>query len=272
MAVETNPVKENLLIFIEDVCLTKGRVEILKNVSASANEGEVLALLGPNGAGKTSLLRLLSNELEPTSGTLRINDKPVSSYRPQELARMRGYLPQTASLSFGFRVVEVVELGRLPHPMEAGSSSSMNIVYQAMEYTGILHLAERNYTTLSGGEKQRVQLARVFAQIWEAPSSGKRVLLLDEPVAALDLMHQHTVLSTAAEFARKGTAVILVLHDLNMAAMYSDKALLLKGGEVVDYGVSADVLSVDNIRNTFRVEASLVQDPNWGRQIISTRL
>src|SRR5262249_44991737 len=162
-----------------------------------------------------TLLRLLTGEYTPDTGNIRLNGRHLREYAADELARVRGYLPQQSSLEFDFTASEVVMLGRSPHSRSGDGKREQALVEQALALTGAGALADRFYTTLSGGEQQRVHLARVFVQIWQAPANGSRLLLLDEPTSSLDLGHQHSILGAVRRFAREGTAVIMVLHDLN---------------------------------------------------------
>lgn len=260
------------MIDVEQIGLKKNGVTILEGVSVRAEAGEVLAVMGPNGAGKTSFLKVVSNEVSPTRGAIKLNGRSLELFKSKELALLRGYLPQKPSLKFGFRVADVVRLGRLPHGGENSTGLELAIAVRAMEETGVLHLASRDYTTLSGGEKQRVHLARIFAQIGGQDGGPERALLLDEPVAALDLMHQHSILASVARMARSGIAVIVVLHDINLAALYADKILLLNMGRVQSYGSSAEVLSCSNVEGTFKVETAVTGVTKWKQQFIATRL
>jgi iron complex transport system ATP-binding protein len=249
------------MIEAEALCYSRRGRALLNAVSCHVQPGEVLGIIGPNGAGKTTLLRLLTGEYAPDSGNVRLNGRGLRDYAPDELARVRGYLPQQSSLEFDFTASEVVMLGRSPHPRPAAGASERALVEQALALTGAAALAERFYTTLSGGEQQRVHLARVFVQIWQAPANGCRLLLLDEPTSSLDLGHQHSILGAVRRFALAGTAVIMVLHDLNLALRFADRLLLLHGGRALAAGSPSAVLTRDNLREAFGVSACVVETP-----------
>ena len=162
-------------------------------------------------------------------------------------------------MNFPFTVEEVALLGRNPHICGSESKKDLEIVKNALELVEAEHLMKQSFPTLSGGEQQRVHLARVLAQIWEKPESGQRYLLLDEPTSSLDLAHQHLTLQTACKFAEKGTAVLMVLHDLNLAAQYADKVMILQKGENTAFGSPQEVLTKEIIREVFGIEVYITK-------------
>jgi iron complex transport system ATP-binding protein len=250
-------------------CVLDGR-NVLRGVDLGLAAGEVLAILGPNGAGKSTLLRVLAREIPPTSGRIELNGRALGKWSAVELARQRAVLPQADSLRFAFEVREVVRLGR--YPWSSGKSDKeYEIVDQAMRAAGVERFAARLYTTLSGGERARVQLARVFAQIWELPQRGATLLLLDEPTASLDLAHQHDVLTAVRGFASRGAGIALALHDLNLAARYADRVLLMKDGEVASIGNAREVLTVASIGRVFDVDVDLLRDERSEHPWIASR-
>lgn len=230
---------------------------LVENATLTMHGGEILAILGPNGAGKSTLLRLLARELSPSTGHIEFNGRPLAAWSHLELARQRSVLPQGESLRFAFSARQVVELGR--YPWNGGRPATEGqIIDASMRVAGIQHLAARSYPTLSGGERSRVQLARVFAQIWEPSPGTGRLLLLDEPTASLDLAHQHDVLAAVRHFASTGAAVVLVLHDLNLALRYADRVVLMKDGAIDSTGHALEVLDAQTIRRVFNVEVELL--------------
>jgi iron complex transport system ATP-binding protein len=245
------------VISARDLTYSAGRRTLIQSVNLDVAPGEVLAILGPNGAGKTTLLRLLAGELAPTCGQVAINGKPLASYSSVELARCRAVLPQSESLRFGFLAHEVVALGRYPWGGGSGAFEGA-IVARAMQSAAASALASRPYTQLSAGERARVQLARVLAQIWQSAEPVPRYLLLDEPTANLDLAHQHDVLGTTRNLSRNSLGVIMVLHDLNLALRYADRVLLLRSGTPDACGRPIDVLGVETIRRVFDVDVDLL--------------
>jgi iron complex transport system ATP-binding protein len=235
----------------------------LHDVSATVAAGEVLAICGPNGAGKSTLLSLLSGERLPDAGDVLLDEVPMRRMEALARARRIGVLPQASSLSFPFRVAEVVALGRLPL-----GGAGAPVVWHSMAQAGVSHLAERLYPTLSGGEQQRVQLARVLAQTDTAgPATA---LLLDEPTSSLDPAQQHHVLGVARERARHGSAVAVVLHDLNLAARYADRILLLAGGSVQALGTPREVLTRAILGACFGIEAQVLPHPVHGCPLVVT--
>lgn len=236
----------------------------VSEVSATWEPGKLYGVVGPNGSGKSTLLRLLSGEVEPTSGSVKLQGKHVSAWTRTELAQIRAMLPQTPGLEFGFTVREVVEMGRHPFPDKINLHRASLIVEQAIRETHLEPLMTRNYLELSRGEKQRVHLARVHAQIL-GDSIEQRVLLLDEPVNHLDLAQQHINLELAAKRAQEGALVIAVLHDLNLALSYLDEVILLHQGQVVANGKTGDVLEPNLIRQVFGIETESVQTQSGQR-------
>lgn len=255
--------------------LTTGEVNVriagrtlIESVTLTITPGEVLALLGPNGAGKSTLLKVLTGELTPTSGSVRMNAKPLAAWSPLQRARRRAILPQHSGLSFPFTVHEVVLLGRSPHG-GGDSAADRHVVRYALAATEVAHLSERIYPRLSGGERQRVQLARVLVQVWDSlPSGEPRYLLLDEPTANLDLSHQHATLRLARRFARAGVGVLAVLHDLNLAAEYADQIAVLRQGRLDVVGTPAAVLTPEIVHRTFAMSALIIPHPVLGCPLV----
>jgi iron complex transport system ATP-binding protein len=219
--------------------------------------GQFHALLGANGAGKSTLLRLMAGERKPSAGSVDLNGRDLYDWTDRERARQRAVLPQNESLRFGFTAAQVVELGRLPCPRHV-PQREREIVSEALAASGVAHLALRKYPTLSGGERARVQFARVMAQIWEPVEFGARYLLLDEPTASLDLAHQHECLRRARRFAAGGAGVLAILHDPNLALRYADRATLLKDGRVLTAGTPAQVLTPETVQAAYGVAARLL--------------
>lgn len=236
-----------------------GRKILLQQVSVQARPGELLAVVGANGAGKSTLLRLLSGDLLPSSGSVSFDGRPLALHAPSDLARRRAVLTQQHTLSLSFRVDELVMMGRYPHFKGSPGPHDHSIVAAALATVGLTELAGRSYPTLSGGEQQRVQLARVLAQVWEAEGG---FLLLDEPLNGLDLHHQHHTLDVARTLTRQGFGVIAVLHDLNLAAQFADQVLMLRQGEPVAYGPPASVLTGENIQQGFAINVQLIPHPS----------
>jgi iron complex transport system ATP-binding protein len=249
------------LLSAQGVRLTVGGRELLAGVRLSVRAGEVLALLGPNGAGKSTLLSVLAGDLAPTSGAVRLLGRPLASYAAAELALHRALLPQSSALSFPFTAGEVVRMGRAPWAGTAAAAQDEAVVAQAMAATESARFAGRPFTALSGGERARVSLARVLAQ--RAP-----LLLLDEPTAALDLRHQELVLRVARRRAAAGDAVVVVLHDLSLAAAYADRVLLLADGAAVADGPVAEVLRAALLSEVYGHPVEVLAHPRTGSPLV----
>lgn len=248
------------------ITLHMGGATLIERVTLTVEPGQIVALVGANGAGKSTLLRVLAGELKPTQGTVTIAGRPLSTWRKRDLARVRAVLPQASNLTFGFTAFEVVLMGRTPHLQGIEHPQDYQIAHEALTATQVDHLADRSYVSLSGGEKQRVQLARVLAQIWE--DTGARYLLLDEPTNNLDLAHQHGTLEIAANFARRGVGVLAVLHDLNLAAQYADQIVVLKAGRVYAAGAPAVALTAEVIRSAFNLSVLIQPHPCYNCPLV----
>ncbi|WP_114193954.1 heme ABC transporter ATP-binding protein [Edaphovirga cremea] len=217
---------------------------LIDDISLQLHSGELVAIIGPNGAGKSTLLRLLTGYLQPQQGECHLLGSPLKSWQPETLARTRAVMRQHSELAFGYSVREVIQMGRSPHSQRAGAMRQDKLaIDDVMAQTDCLPLADRDYRQLSGGEQQRVQLARVLAQLWQ-PENTPRGLFLDEPTSALDLYHQQHTLRLLHRLTREQPlAVCCVLHDLNLAALYADRIFLLHNGKLVASGTPAEVLT-----------------------------
>jgi iron complex transport system ATP-binding protein len=249
------------LIEARDLRVVVGPKLLLDGVSLAVRAGETLAVVGPNGAGKSTLRKVISGEVQPSAGQVFMDQRALNDWPLTERAKVRAVMGQDSTLSFPFTVLEVVLMGRSPHLKGSESHRDYEIAREALELLEALHLEERLYPTLSGGERQRVQLARVLAQIWEAHDARPRYLLLDEPTSNLDLSHQHSTLEVARRFAREGVAVLVILHDLNLAAQYADRLVLLKGGRVMAQGEPRSVLTREIIEESFAIPVIVTDHP-----------
>jgi iron complex transport system ATP-binding protein len=243
------------------VSVRLGGAEVLRDVDLAVTGGELVALAGPNGAGKSTLLGALAGDVALDSGEVTLDSRSVHTVAPTALARQRAVLLQQQGLSFGFRVTDVVRMGRSPWHRTPEADRDDEVVASAMGLTDVDALADRVFPTLSGGERARTSFARVLAQ--ETP-----VLLLDEPTAALDIRHQEALLAVARTAARSGSAVVVVLHDLSLAAAYADRVCLLDAGRVAADGRPEEVLTAERLSAVYehpvsvtRVDGSLVVVP-----------
>ena len=241
---------------------TQGRT-LVREVTLDLALGEVLAIVGPNGAGKSTLCGLLAGDLTPTEGEVKVCGRPLRTLKPAALARLRSMLSQHTYLRFPFTAREVTLMGRHPHVSrwKSPTESDFAMAENSMESTQVLHLAERIYPTLSGGEQRRVSLARVLAQ--DTP-----VVLLDEPTSALDIGHQQLVMSLCRRLAADGRAVLAVLHDLNLAGAFADRVMVMSEGEVVASGVPEEVLCPELLSDVFNQPVMVVPHPQTGKPVV----
>ncbi|RVU29569.1 heme ABC transporter ATP-binding protein [Neptunomonas marina] len=255
-------------LIVEHLCFDIGSKRLLDEVSFAVNPGEVVAVLGPNGAGKSTLLRVLAGEYRHFAGDLSLNGQRYENWGTHDIARMVGVLPQHTTLMFPFSVFEVVLMGRMPHA--TGRVRDREIAKAALERVDMSHHISSSFPSLSGGEKQRVQLARVLAQIWDA-AEQPRYLLLDEPTSALDLAHQHHVLALAQSLAQEGVGVMAILHDLNLAAQYADRLVLLEQGRVKTQGSVEQALDPDILESLFGIAVDVVPHPSQSWPLVVAR-
>lgn len=254
------------MISVKNISFRAGKRNILKQLSFEANAGEFLVILGNNGAGKSTLLKTICGEVVQQQGNILLHEQDITHYSPAELARKRVVLRQHTAVNLPFRVKEIVLMGRYPYFTYRETPADHAIVESAMQQTGISHLADQNYLTLSGGEQQRVHLARIIAQ---ATGVHQKCILLDEPVNSLDVAHQHHTLAMCKAFAEQGNCVIAVLHDLNLAAMYADTVLLMKAGEVLGHGAPHKIFTDQLITETFGFPAQVRPHAVSGCPVVS---
>ena len=242
---------------VEKITLAYGQQSIIKDLSFQLHAGELLGLVGPNGCGKTSIIKSLSRILTPRSGRILLDSKELTFISHNELARLIGVVPQNPYLPETFTVFEVVILGRNPYLglFSKETARDIAVVWQAMERTDITHLAKKRIGELSGGEKQRVTIARVLAQ-------EPHVILMDEPTANLDIAQQIDILDLIAGMCRdQNIAGLIAIHDLNIAAQYCTRIIMLKDGKVYVEGSPGDVITAENVREVFDAETTVYPHP-----------
>ena len=255
------------MMIAKDLGIIRDGKQVLVNIDLALAPGQMLGVLGPNGAGKSTLLAALCGELAPSHGEVSLDGIPLNQWRDSERARRLAVLPQTSTLNFAFKVEEVIAMGRLPH--DSGQQRDGEIIRHALEAADALHLLGRSYLTLSGGERQRVHLARVLAQVW--PGEEGQILLLDEPTSALDPLHQHTTLLAVRAFADRGGAVMVILHDLNLAARYCDRLMLLNQGQAHLSGTPQQVLTPEALKSVFGLDVLVQSHPERGHPLVIAR-
>lgn len=248
------------LLEVDGLTLTAGGRAVVESVEFVLGAGEHLAVIGPNGAGKSTLIHALIGDTAPAAGRIRFAGRALGDWPVRERACRVALLPQASALNFPFTVAEVVRLGRGPHA--SGRRADRDIARQTLAACDIAHLHDRPYTRLSGGEKQRVQLARVMSQIWRAEDADDRLLLLDEPVAALDLGHQRMVMRQVADLAAQGVTVVSVLHDISLAARYADRMLALRDGKTIAMGTPTDVVTAERMHCLFDTPTRVITHPD----------
>lgn len=240
---------------------------VVRNVHLSASQGEFSCLLGPNGSGKTTLLRCLMGALEPKGGSVLVGGRPVSSYSRLELARLVAYVPQFPSSTFAFPVRELVLMGRFAHAGILGipAEQDLSVANLAMQMTDTLPLAERLLDELSGGEAQRVMIARALAQ-------QPAILLLDEPTSHLDLRSQASIHRMMQRLAHDWPMVVMsASHDINLAARFADHLILMKQGCIVASGTPREVIQRETLEETYGTKIELVESPHWPVPIVLPR-
>jgi iron complex transport system ATP-binding protein len=242
-----------------------GRV-LIDCVSARFEPGRLHLVIGPNGAGKSTFIRLLARLLKPGQGQVLYDGRDVAHRNERELAKCRAMLSPAVEVAFSLPVRELVLMGRYPHFTARPGAGDMEVCDEVMQFFDVAGMAGRSYGTLSGGEKQRVQFARVLAQIWRPLDGATRFLFLDEPLTFLDIRHRIDFMEKLRVFAsQKDVIVVCVVHDLELAAQFADRLLLLHDGRVLADGATRDVLTEEHLRTAFAVAPVLLTNPATGR-------
>ncbi|MCG5511340.1 heme ABC transporter ATP-binding protein [Ectothiorhodospira lacustris] len=246
---------------ISNLVVERGGRRLLDQAGLEAHPGSVHVLVGPNGAGKSTLLSVMAGDMPPSSGEVTWCGQALDQWCPHALARCRAVLPQENVVTFPLTAWEVAEMGRLPHRTP---DRDARIVREALDRAGVWHLSGRDYRSLSGGERQRVQMARVLAQVHDTGPDQPGLLLLDEPTSALDVRHQLRLMELLRVDAARGRTILVVLHDLNLAAAYADHITVLKDGKVVASGTPAQVMRAETITHAWGVECLVEKDSLTG--------
>lgn len=248
---------DSTALHVKDVSVGYGERTVLDTLNVDIKRGAITSIVGPNGCGKSTLLRTMSRLLNPTKGEIVLDGKSIHDIPTRKLATQLGLLPQTPIAPDGIVVADLVGRGRTPHQGILGrwSQQDYDIVAEALETTGISDLAERSIDELSGGQRQRVWIAMALAQRTDT-------LLLDEPTTYLDVKHQLDVLDLLTELNHdRGTTIVMVLHDLNLAARYSDELVAVSGGKVFAHGHPREVITKENVKSVFGIDSVIITDP-----------
>lgn len=251
---------------VSNLTISAAGKKLLDELSFQVEAASVMAVIGPNGAGKSTLLQAIGGEHPIGQGRVHWCGRDVRQLPLRERARCLAMMPQLSSLPFPFSAEEVVGLGRMPHG--DGLERDRVVVRRVMELLDVFQFRNRLYTRLSGGEKQRVQLARAIAQVWDEKGSRPRLLLLDEPSSALDIGHQQQLLAALAQLKQQKVTVVLALHDLNLAAACADKILALKGGRQLQVGPCEEVLSATLLSELFDASLQVINDEQLRRPVV----
>ncbi len=252
------------ILEIETVSVSYGTNWVLDRLSLKVNSGKIMAVIGPNGAGKTTLIRALSGSLLKVNGAMRVNGRDLHTMSASQRARYLAVVPQARNLPADYTVYQTVLLGRTPYLGWLGHTRQIDhqITQKALVRTNCETLSDRLVGDLSGGEQQRVLLARALAQ--DTP-----ILLLDEPTTHLDLQHQSSLLNLVRKLAdEQGLAVMIVLHDLNLASLYADQIALLSDGRIFAQGKPSDVLTEENLNQVFHVPVHVIPHPDYGSPLV----
>lgn len=256
------------MLKIRDIGYKIGAHQIINNISIGFEPGKFHVVVGPNGSGKSTFLKIFSGEIKPQQGLVQYDDTMLFQMDKVLLAQRRAVMSQSPELHFPLSIPEVVMMGRYPHFSYKPSKKDQAICEAAMEKMEVAHFRNRNYLTLSGGEKQRVQFARVLAQIWEAPASGSRYLFLDEPISSLDIHYQHQFLQIAKQLTSEKIVLIAVLHDLNLAIQYADNILFMKEGRIKANGKPADIVTAGLIQYVFNIPVAIIDNPVSAKPLV----
>lgn len=252
-------------VSVDNIIVRSGRREILSNLSCEVGCNEFLVIIGPNGAGKTTLLRAMCGLTKVHSGQITLYEKPLESYARRKLAATMALVPQNMNMEFSFSVEETVLMGRYPYLgiLAQEKKEDYEIARQAMVFTQVKHLASRRLDELSGGERQRVMIARSICQ-------QPRIMLLDEPTAALDPSHQMRIMKLMQQLReKKNTTIIMVSHDLNLAALFGSRILLMKEGRAVLSGSPSEIIVPETLQEVYGCSMHVDKHPTAGTPRVS---
>lgn len=246
----------DIILEVNNVSYSVREKNIIEDISFTIEKGGFYSVIGTNGSGKTTLLRCISNSIQPTKGSVKVNNKLINKYTPKLLAHKISVVSQHSEFLFDFSSFQVVMMGRMAYQklLQTDSEQDMTIVEQCMKKTNTWHLKDRSVKQLSGGELQRVMIARALAQ--QTP-----IILLDEPVSSLDIHHQFEIMELLTKINKENnTTIFIILHDLTLALKYSDQILALKDGRLIYFGKTKEILTKENIQELFNVRADIIDN------------
>lgn len=241
------------ILELKNISFAYGSKDVLKDISLDIEEGDFISIIGPNGSGKSTLIKIMNNIYQPKTGEVILRDKIISSYKIKDIAKEISLVPQEVDINYDFTVEDIVAMGRYSHlkALENESDEDYKIIEEAMTLTNVYNLKDRKVTEISGGEKQRTMIAKAIAQ-------DSNIILLDEPTSSLDMNHQIEIMDFLTKLNKeKKLTVITVLHDINLASRYSNKLILIKDGRVIDRGSPAEVVTEENMRDAYNLEAAI---------------
>lgn len=253
-------------ISTKNLNISYGNIDIVKDLNLEIPKGKITTIIGPNGCGKSTILKTIARIIKPKSGDIYVNNKNIKEQNPKDLAKMMAVLPQSPQAPSGLTVEELIAYGRFPHQKGFGKlkKEDNDIVTWALKSTGIEEFRDRPIQALSGGQRQRAWIAMALAQQTD-------ILILDEPTTYLDLAHQLEVLKLLEELNKKqGTTIVMVIHELNNAARFADHMIGVKKGKVVCEGSSYEVMTKENLRELFNIDAEIVNDPRTKKPVCIT--
>ncbi len=256
------------MISIKNVQYNIGKTEIIKNISADILPGEFTMILGTNGSGKSTLLKLFSGTIAPVSGEIFYGNEKLSALKTENISKIRAVLSQRTEVGFPITAAEVVMMGRYPHFNFNPNKKDQDIVHEVMTLMDLEKFAHRNYLTLSGGEKQRIQFARALVQIWKTGPQTISYLFMDEPLTGLDIHYQQSFLKIATSLLHEKLILVAVMHDINLAMQYAHKVIFLKDGMLAAAGNTKDIISEELIENVFAVKTTFINNPHTNTAIM----
>ena len=258
----------NFILELNSLTYSINQKKLIDNISVKIKSGDMVSIVGPNGSGKSTLVKLISREILPSSGQVFFQGKNNNDWSASDLALRRSVLAQSSHLSFSFSVLDIVRMGFYPSE-SSGYKQNDDTIKKLLDIFDLEGYSDRVYTTLSGGEQQRVQLARVIAQIWSDNNFEDKLLVLDEPTSYLDIKHQLSLFKFLKKMNKKGLTVITVLHDLNHAIMISNKIMMLKDGNLINYGKACEVVNEDELKKVFDIDLALFKDKKSNEPFIT---